>query len=140
MCRILAQLFGGGEGGFQPLFQAFGVPRGSTGDYAWSQQEMDRIISQLMEQHQGNRPPPASEDTINSLPKLKIGDKEIAEDTECVVCRDKFEKDEEAVILPCKHLYHFECVKRWLETNDVSKMDFSLTKNCTDHVLVMSYM
>jgi len=75
-----------------------------------------------MEQHQGNRPPPASEDTINSLPKLKIGDKEVAEDTECVVCRDKFEKDEEAVALPCKHLYHFECVKRWLETNDVSKV------------------
>ncbi|KAK6343290.1 hypothetical protein TWF730_010884 [Orbilia blumenaviensis] len=104
--------------GFPPLLRAFGLGHGQTGDYVWNQQDMDRILSQLMEQHQGNAPPPASRDTINSLPKVKVTQAEVDDGTECVVCQDEYKVDEEVVKLPCKHIYHGECVTRWLETHD----------------------
>jgi E3 ubiquitin-protein ligase RNF115/126 len=72
----------------------------------YSQVELDRVISGLMEQHQGNAPPPARREVIESLPKIKV-------DRAMVV-------DEEVANLPCKHKYHFECVKKWLEAHDVS--------------------
>ncbi|KAF3942335.1 hypothetical protein ABW19_dt0207820 [Dactylella cylindrospora] len=121
---ILANMFGAGtqnqngQGGIPPFFQAFGLGHGPSGDYAWSQQDMDRILSQLMEQHQGNAPPPASEDSIKNLPKAKVSQAEVDEGSECVVCQDEFKVDEEVVKLPCKHIYHEECVKRWLESHD----------------------
>lgn len=106
--------------GFPPLLRAFGLGHGQTGDYVWNQQDMDRILSQLMEQHQGNAPPPASEDSIKNLPKVKVTQAEVDEGTECVICQDEYKVDEEVVKLPCKHIYHEECVTRWLETHDVS--------------------
>lgn len=111
-------------GGLSPLFRAFGIPHGPTGDYAWSQADMDRILSQLMEQHQGNAPPPASEDVIRNLPKQRVTQEEVDEGNECVVCQDEFKFDEEVVKLPCKHVYHEECVRKWLELHDVSRIFF----------------
>ncbi|KAF3904748.1 hypothetical protein ABW20_dc0101766 [Dactylellina cionopaga] len=104
--------------GMPPFLRAFGLGHGPTGDYAWSNQDMDRILSQLMDQHQGNAPPPASEDSIKNLPKVKVTQQEVDEGTECVICQDEYKLDEEVVKLPCKHIYHEECVKRWLETHD----------------------
>ncbi|EPS43461.1 hypothetical protein H072_2510 [Dactylellina haptotyla CBS 200.50] len=109
---------GGDDHGVPPFLRAFGLGHGPTGDYAWSQQDMDRILSQLMEQHQGNAPPPASEENIKNLPKVHVSQAEVDEGTECVICQDEYKVDEEVVKLPCKHIYHEECVKRWLETHD----------------------
>ncbi|KAF3918703.1 hypothetical protein AA313_de0207957 [Arthrobotrys entomopaga] len=110
---------GGDEAhGVPPFLRAFGLGHGPSGDYVWSQQDMDRILSQLMEQHQGNAPPPASEEAIKNLPKVKVTQEQVDEGTECVICQDEYKSDEEVVKLPCKHLYHEECVKRWLETHD----------------------
>ncbi|KAF3917430.1 hypothetical protein ABW21_db0207217 [Orbilia brochopaga] len=106
------------QDGMPGFLRAFGLGHGQSGDYAWSQQDMDRILSQLMEQHQGNAPPPASEESIRSLPKVKVTQAEVDEGTECVVCQDEFKVQEEVVKLPCRHIYHDECVTRWLETHD----------------------
>ncbi|KAK6346892.1 hypothetical protein TWF696_006994 [Orbilia brochopaga] len=106
------------QDGMPGFLRAFGLGHGQSGDYAWSQQDMDRILSQLMEQHQGNAPPPASEESIRNLPKVKVTQAEVDEGTECVVCQDEFKVQEEVVKLPCRHIYHEECVTRWLETHD----------------------
>ena len=45
------------------LAQLFGTPPGARGDYVFSNAELDRIVSELMEQHQGNAPPPAAYQT-----------------------------------------------------------------------------
>lgn len=101
-----------------PFLRAFGLVHGNGGDYALTDQDMARIVSQLMEQHQGNAPPPASAERINNLPKEIVSQKELDEETECVVCQDNFKPQEEVVKLPCEHIYHEECVKRWLESHD----------------------
>ncbi|KAJ6257054.1 hypothetical protein Dda_7938 [Drechslerella dactyloides] len=104
--------------GMSPFLRAFGLGHGMSGDYAWSQQDMDRILSQLMEQHQGNAPPPASQESIRNLQKVKVTQAEVDDGTECVVCQDDLKFEEEVVKLPCRHIYHEECVVKWLETHD----------------------
>ncbi|KAK6512759.1 hypothetical protein TWF506_008926 [Arthrobotrys conoides] len=123
LASILVNIIGSGahgddNNGFPPLLRAFGLGHGQTGDYVWNQQEMDRILSQLMDQHQGNAPPPASEESIRNLPKVKVTKAEVDDGSECVVCQDEFKVDDEVVKLPCRHIYHEECVTRWLETHD----------------------
>lgn len=33
---------------------------------------------------------------------------------ECVICLDSFEDEEKVLELPCKHLYHEDCIRKWL--------------------------
>lgn len=33
----------------------------------------------------------------------------------CCICQLEFEDEDEATPLPCKHCYHSECVRRWLQ-------------------------
>lgn len=33
---------------------------------------------------------------------------------ECVICLETFEEEEKLLELPCKHLYHGECIRKWL--------------------------
>lgn len=44
------------------------------------------------------------------------------------MCRMEFEPEEEVVALPCKHLYHGECISQWLKDRKVSN---SLTEEST---------
>ena len=41
------------------------------------------------------------------------------EEEQCAVCRMEFEPDEEVALLPCKHLYHGECIAQWLKDRKV---------------------
>ena len=34
---------------------------------------------------------------------------------ECVICKDKFEADTKIKILPCKHIFHVNCISEWLK-------------------------
>jgi hypothetical protein len=50
------------------------------------------------------------------------------EEEKCSVCLSEFEDKEEIKILPCKHLYHPECIDIWLKKNStcpVCKTDFN---------------
>ena len=66
---------------------------------------MDDLITQLMEQGQGSTaPPPASNETLDCLPRYKA-DKTIADgEKECTVCKDNFSLGEDVVRLPCLHV------------------------------------
>ncbi|KAI8323916.1 hypothetical protein GQ54DRAFT_296483 [Martensiomyces pterosporus] len=122
--NLLASLVGGAfgraqredsAGGSMPMF---GFPMGNLGDYVWGQNSLDDIITQMMEQNQGVRaPPPASDEAIKSLPKRRVTKEEKAAKDECGICMDEYEEGEEAVELPCKHIYHEECVDHWLKVN-----------------------
>jgi E3 ubiquitin-protein ligase RNF115/126 len=116
---FLASLFGPSEPGAAFVARLFGSASGDGGDYVYSQAELDRIISQLMEQHQGNAPPPASKEDIEALPKVKVTEQMVKDDMDCVVCKEDLVVDEIATPLPCKHTYHFECISKWLEAHDV---------------------
>lgn len=102
---------GGGLGGFGGL--------GNLGDY-FVGPGLEQLIQQLAE-NDPNRygTPPASKSAIEKLPSVKVG-KEILESdySDCAVCKDGFELDEEVKKLPCKHMYHSDCILPWLELHN----------------------
>ncbi|RMY71765.1 hypothetical protein D0863_04951 [Hortaea werneckii] len=110
-------------GPFGGLFQLFGgMPMGGVhGDAVFSQEDLDRVITQLMEQHQsGNAPGPASESAIAALPKRKIEEKDLDENgrADCSICMDEAPLGVEVTVLPCSHWFHGECIKAWLGEHD----------------------
>ncbi|ROW02333.1 hypothetical protein VSDG_02470 [Cytospora chrysosperma] len=133
---VLGNLLGGGgirpprmatpglEGGLQNLFSILlgpGGPNAVHGDAVYSQEALDRIITQLMETNpQSNAAPPASEAAIEKLEKKRI-DKEMMGDNgkaECTICIDEMQLGDEVTVLPCKHWFHGECVTLWLKEHN----------------------
>jgi len=109
-----------------PLAALFGnlmnPANAQQGDVVYSQEAFDRIMSQLMEQHQsGGAPGPATEAAIHALPKKKVTDAMLDETThqaECSICMDNVTVGEEVVVLPCSHWFHFVCAEAWLKEHD----------------------
>lgn len=67
----------------------------------------------LLELDQNNVKKPLPKNLIDkTCKKLKI-DKEI--DNNCSICQDKLQKGEEALQLPCSHLFHSQCILPWFE-------------------------
>lgn len=93
----------------------------AQGDAVFSQEALDRVITQLMEQNQGsNAPGPASEAAIRSLPKKTV-EKDMLDDdgkAECSICMDAVELGNQVTILPCKHWFHESCITAWLKEHD----------------------
>ncbi|KAJ4971062.1 hypothetical protein NE237_004161 [Protea cynaroides] len=62
---------------------------------------------------------PASKSSIESIATVKITNSLLASDTLlCAVCKDEFVVDVEAKQLPCKHLYHCDCILPWLSQHN----------------------
>ncbi|PON32189.1 43kDa postsynaptic protein [Parasponia andersonii] len=61
-------------------------------------------------------PRPASKSSIDAIPTIRIADSILNIDPFllCAVCKDPFELGVEAKQLPCKHLYHPDCILPWL--------------------------
>ncbi|KAF2193201.1 hypothetical protein K469DRAFT_552121 [Zopfia rhizophila CBS 207.26] len=103
------------------LFSHLIPGNGAHGDFVYSQEALDRIISQLMEQNAtGNAPGPASQDDIDSLPKKQITTDMLGPEgrAECSICMDEVNIGEEVSELPCHHWFHHPCVAAWLSEHD----------------------
>jgi E3 ubiquitin-protein ligase RNF115/126 len=91
------------------------------GDAVFSQEALDRVITQLMEQNQGSTAPgPASESAIRSLPKKKVV-KDMLDDigkAECSICMDSVQLGDLVTVLPCTHWFHETCITAWLKEHD----------------------
>ncbi|PSK36187.1 hypothetical protein B9Z65_6002 [Elsinoe australis] len=109
-------------GPFGPLFAGILNPAMMrSGDGVYSQEALDRIISQLMEQNaSGNAPGPASEQAITSLPKREVNEKDLGSEgkAECSICMDEVNLGEQVTELPCHHWFHGDCIKAWLGEHD----------------------
>ncbi|KAF4551951.1 Ring finger domain-containing protein 6 [Elsinoe fawcettii] len=109
-------------GPFGPLFAGLLNPAMMrSGDGVYSQEALDRIISQLMEQNaSGNAPGPAPAEAISSLPKREINEKDLGSEgkAECSICMDEVKLGDQVTELPCHHWFHGECVKAWLSEHD----------------------
>jgi E3 ubiquitin-protein ligase RNF115/126 len=92
------------------------------GDAVYSQEELDRVITQLIEHTGGasTAPPPASESAIQSLPKKKVDREMMGREgkAECTICLDNVELGMEVTVLPCTHWFHFSCIEAWLIQNN----------------------
>lgn len=92
-----------------------------VGDAVYSQEALDRIISNLMEAHpQSNAAPPATQEALSRLEKRPISkDMMGGESTvECSICIDDMSEGDMAMFLPCKHWFHEKCVTLWLKEHN----------------------
>ncbi|XP_050203862.1 E3 ubiquitin-protein ligase RDUF1-like [Mercurialis annua] len=78
----------------------------------------DRLLEQLTQVELngfgrvGN--PPASKAVVESMPFVEVTDSHAAADLHCAVCKEAFEVGCEAREMPCKHIYHSDCILPWL--------------------------
>jgi len=66
-----------------------------------------------------NKPPPASNKVLSSLPMVKITSDDLIEaaNKECLICLEEQEVGKWACKLQCGHLYHKQCIHEWLSKN-----------------------
>jgi hypothetical protein len=95
---------------------------GGHGDAAYSQEEFDRIMSQLLEQaQQGGGQPPASQQDIASIPRVTIDQGWLdsnQEHKDCTICMEEAKLGDDINELWCGHWYHPDCIKMWLDNHD----------------------
>jgi len=103
--QILLSIFGGHMGNLDSQF----------GDYAVTNEALDRIITQLMEQTSGDKPVPAPDDLIATLPRAQVTPGSPLLQKDCAVCKDDFEVSQETIQLPCAHVFHDECILPWIK-------------------------
>jgi E3 ubiquitin-protein ligase RNF115/126 len=129
---MLGEPIGGGRAGPGPAHAFGGMPPtltnffaaingGQHGDAVYSQEALDRIVSQLMEQTaSGNAPGPAPEQAINALPRKPVSEEMLGAEhrAECSICMDEVNIGEEVTELPCKHWFHHPCISAWLSEHD----------------------
>lgn len=78
----------------------------------------DRLLDQLSQIEINGigryEQPPASKAAIESMPTIEIEDTHMACESHCAVCKEQFELGSEARQMPCKHIYHQDCILPWL--------------------------
>ncbi|XP_050363664.1 E3 ubiquitin-protein ligase RZF1 [Argentina anserina] len=93
------------------------VPRGADpGNYFFGS-GLQGLIEELT-QNDRPGPPPVPEPTINLIPSVKVTEAHLSNDTNCPICMDEFKVGGEARELPCKHIYHGECIVPWLRLHN----------------------
>ncbi|XP_068660677.1 E3 ubiquitin-protein ligase AIP2-like [Aristolochia californica] len=86
-------------------------------------QDLDSVIeASLQEIGAGpKKPPPASKDVVARLPVITVTHEilvKLGRETECAVCRENLVIDDKMQELPCKHLFHPNCLKPWLDEHN----------------------
>ncbi|KQK20096.1 E3 ubiquitin-protein ligase RING1-like [Brachypodium distachyon] len=101
----LSGLAGAGAGGI------------NLGDYFMGS-GLEQLIQQLAE-NDPNRygTPPAAKSAVAALPDVAVSATMMAADggAQCAVCMDDFELGASAKQLPCKHVFHKDCILPWLD-------------------------
>lgn len=69
------------------------------------------------------RQPPAAAEELQAMPILKVTEKDLdAENTECTICLEKLAVGDSALRIPCGHVFHEDCVRTWLQSNNQCPM------------------
>ena len=80
--------------------------------------DIEGFIEGLTENDDRPGPSPAAASAIEALPMVKIIETHLINSSHCPVCKDEFEVGGEARELPCKHLYHSDCIVPWLSIHN----------------------
>ena len=102
--------------GFHPLFNLFGAPE----RYHVDGREMtfDELLSHLFQASKAKGTPPASKEAVEKLRTIKVTQEHVDAEIGCAVCQEPLAIGEEVTELPCKHLYHHDCITPWLKMHN----------------------
>ncbi|XP_020593641.1 E3 ubiquitin-protein ligase RING1-like [Phalaenopsis equestris] len=80
----------------------------------------ENVVQQLFENDPTRYgPPPAARSAVDALPIIEVSQRMVrVEDAHCAVCMDAFFVGDEAMRMPCKHVYHENCIVPWLELHN----------------------
>lgn len=83
---------------------------------------LDQLLQEIfraMPEHDGA--PPATEESLSHLKEFEyIPHKE--ESDLCAICHDDFDEKQKISQLPCEHMYHKDCVTKWLKMHNICPM------------------
>ncbi|XP_057441929.1 E3 ubiquitin-protein ligase RDUF2-like [Lotus japonicus] len=83
----------------------------------------DRVMEQLYHvetgrhghhHHSHHQNFPASKAAVDSWPEIEINESHISTESHCAVCKEPFEIGIAVKEMPCKHVYHSDCILPWL--------------------------
>ena len=101
---------GGGGGG----------PAGPTFVNNLANQQLNQVIQdsieQFMESGMASEGTPAAQQFLSRLRTIRGSD--LVDLKDCQVCFEKFVDDDKILKLPCKHLYHKDCIEPWFRTHN----------------------
>jgi len=75
------------------------------------------ILSHMAQQNP-QRATPASKSAIGKLQQVAVDDQLKQEQGTCSVCQEEFNLRETVKQLPCKHIFHDNCILPWLKVKD----------------------
>ncbi|KAK4756750.1 hypothetical protein SAY87_006877 [Trapa incisa] len=83
----------------------------------------DRLLDQLSRVEinpfeQAEEISPACKAAVESMPTIRINRDHTGIELHCAVCKELFEFGVKAREMPCKHIYHPECILPWLSTHN----------------------
>ncbi|KAM7523301.1 hypothetical protein LguiA_013203 [Lonicera macranthoides] len=79
---------------------------------------LDRIFSQVDEPIQSTTPTAAWFLKSLRIVRIKSSILKLYANNGCVICTDSFTVNDKAIRLPCKHVYHKDCIVEWLDQNN----------------------
>ncbi|XP_015072159.1 E3 ubiquitin-protein ligase SDIR1-like [Solanum pennellii] len=74
-----------------------------------------RILSALEESSSVDGMVPASESSIELLEPMEADERN--SNDECLVCLDELGEETDVLRLPCSHMFHAECITKWLQNS-----------------------
>eukprot|EP00249_Psilotum_nudum_P009709 c22109_g1_i2 orf=508-1866(-) len=92
---------------------------GNVGDYFFGP-GLDQLIQHLAENDPNRHgAPPAAKSAVEAMPTIIIMKEHLGTDAaQCAVCKDEFELGTEVRQMPCKHMYHPDCILPWLSQHN----------------------
>ena len=91
--------------------------------------EIIRILERNEDEAARRAHPPTSESALNKLKRFPLSEKYCKKDKNgkielpsCCICLNDIEKNEETVLLPCGHMFHWNCCLNWLKRNNTCPM------------------